>query len=267
MNQSKTKNGISFYYSGKTNDPTVVFIHGNSLSSKTYSKQLENLNIPMVAIDLPGHGESDRFTEYENKYCLPGYINSVKEVIQAVNLKEYILIGHSLGGHIAIEASEELNGTKGIMIFGTPAIGIPPEMAKMFLPNPLMNHFFSPQISPPDANALAREIVFDNDSLVLELSDYLLETDGNARLNLGASIGKGQFKDEKNILKNANYKVAIVHGDKDTLVNSDYINSLDVNNLWKNRIHLITECGHTPQLEQSQQFNDLVTDFYKHVFV
>ncbi len=149
-----------------------------------------------------------------------------------MGLKEFILVGHSIGGHIAIESINKINGVKGVMVLGTPAIGFPPEMDKMFFPKPVMGNLYAPKISNEEALKLSTEFVHQNDAVAIELSEIICATDGNTRTNLGASIGKGEFKNEKEILEKHDLPVAIVHGEKEKLVQWDYVNSLKVKNLW-----------------------------------
>ncbi|MBL7896377.1 MAG: alpha/beta hydrolase [Bacteroidia bacterium] len=258
--------GLNVYYTGDIKKRALVFIHGNSLNSKTFQSQMENLPFPVMAFDLPGHGLSDRYTDFENIYCLPGYVSALKNLVAEFGMSDFILAGHSLGGHIALEAAEELNQTKGLFIFGTPPIGIPPEMDKMFLPNPNIAHLFSKDISESDAMTVGMEFVFNNQTLAADLKAMILNTDGNTRLNLGASIGKGQFKNEKEFVSKTNLPIGIVQGNKETLVNLEYIKELSIPNLWNNKINILENVGHIPQMENAEKFNSIIIDFCNSVF-
>lgn len=257
--------GIRIYTKGPIKNKAIVFVHGNSLNSLTFNRQLEVLEFPILAFDLPGHGLSERKTNYEDNYCVPGYVQTLKNIISKSGINDFILVGHSLGGHIAIESFNEISGVKGLFIFGTPPIGIPPEMDKMFFPNPAMAYLFSKELSDTNAELLANEFVFNHPAVSSELKKYILQTDGYCRENLGASIGKGQFKNEVYLLEKSNIPVAVIHGEHDKMVNPEYIRSLRINNLWGNKIQLINS-GHIPQMEQPEIFNQLIADFYHTVF-
>lgn len=259
--------GLNVNYKGDIKKGAIIFIHGNSLSSKTFEGQLQNLDFPIVTFDLPGHGLSDKYQDFDKIYCLPGYIEAIKTLIKEFEMSDVILAGHSLGGHIAIEASEELSQVKGFIIFGTPPIGIPPEMEKMFLPNPQTAHLFSKDISEADALTLGTEFVYNNPVLASQLKEMILNTDGNARLNLGASIGKGQFKNEKDFVSKTKLPICIIHGNKETLVNLDYMKELSAPALWNNKIHFLDNVAHVPQMEDSESFNSIVSNFYKSLMV
>lgn len=266
MNPTNTLNGIRIYSKGDFKTKPVIFIHGNSLSAATFKHQFNELKLPLLAFDLPGHGESTRFENYEKIYSLPGYINALKDIINHLEIKEFILAGHSLGGHIAIESLNTIDGTKGVMIFGTPPIGIPPEMDKMFYPNPVLGNLYTPDITEEEALNLTNEFVHNNKEIASQLAKMVLSTDGNCRSNLGASIGKGEFLNEKEIVENSALPFAILHGENEKLIQWDYINSLQVKNLWSGKKHLISNCGHSPQLEKPQVFNELLNSFYSSIF-
>ncbi|MBP7809007.1 MAG: alpha/beta hydrolase [Bacteroidia bacterium] len=259
---------INIYTRGDVRNGALVFIHGNSLSAITFKKQFELLPdyIPLVAFDLPGHGLSARHDDYEDVYCIPGYIRSLQTVIKSLQLDNFILVGHSLGGHIAIQASENIKGLKGLMVFGTPPIGMPPEMDQMFLPNPQMSLLFSNTINSEDALKLSAEFIHSNTELIAELAEIITTTDGKARENLGVSISKGQFSNEKEILNNFKAPIAILQGENERFVNALYLNNLDIPSLWKKNIIQITGAGHIPQMENTKEFNSAISELYSHVF-
>jgi pimeloyl-ACP methyl ester carboxylesterase len=55
-------NGAIAVHESADEGPAVVLIHGNSSSSRVFSRQLDGplgRRFRLVAVDLPGHGESD----------------------------------------------------------------------------------------------------------------------------------------------------------------------------------------------------------------
>jgi len=49
-----------------------------------------------------------------------------------------VIVGWSLGGHIALEAASALPDAAGFVIFGTPPVSGPADMPEAFLPNPAL---------------------------------------------------------------------------------------------------------------------------------
>ncbi|MHA1913673.1 MAG: alpha/beta fold hydrolase [Promethearchaeota archaeon] len=230
----------------------VLLIHGNSLSSKSFTKQLEGsvgLKYHIFALDLPGHGDSSPFEDPRNFYNLPGYASVVAELIQHLNLSKLVLVGHSLGGHIALEVSEISSEVIGIIIFGTPPLGIPPEINQAFL-----DHRLEPSL-----------LILEGAEIPQIFIDDFNNTDPNARKFLIRNTAKNNFKDELEIVKNMKIPLAIIHGAQDRVINLNYINDVYVPTLWKNEIQVIDNVGHSPQWESPNVFNSILEGFLKGV--
>lgn len=255
---------VNYYLQGNATEKTVVFIHGNSLSSKTFSEQFNGIkNIPLLAIDLPGHGLSEKALNADNTYSILGYIDVLKHILTELQITDFILAGHSLGGHIVLEASEELNGLKGLLLSGSPPLGMPPEMDKAFLPNPAIPFLFQEQLSENELNLLCE--AFTDVENKEKIKNEIQIADGNTRSYLAASFAKGQFKNEIEIIKNLNVPVAIIQGEKDSFISKQYLSELTIPTLWKNEIQMIKNARHCPQMEQANEFNRLITDFYNSI--
>jgi len=256
-------------YTKRTNDleKGVIFIHGNSLSSNSFSEQMNNLSVPgfnMISFDLPGHGKSDKAQNPDETYNLFSYIKIVKGIVSRFNLKQIVLVGHSLGGHIAIEASEEIDELIGLAFFGTPPLGIPPAMEQAFLPNPAMGYAFFWELSNDQALELAQAFS-ENKDVVKLLQKDILATDPLARTSMAASLGQGKMKDEIIILKNKKIPLLAIHGENDELINLEYINELSLP-LFNNSVQTIAAASHCPQMENWKEFNSLLERFFAHLY-
>ena len=135
--------------------PTLVLIHGNSSSSRSFSRQLDGplgKRFRLVAVDLPGHGKSDDAKD-PSAYSLPGHARAVRAVVDALGLHEARFVGWSLGGHVALEMAPDLKEPRGFVIFGAPPLAVPPAMSEAFLPNPAMQFTFQERVDSVEASA------------------------------------------------------------------------------------------------------------------
>ena len=117
-------NGAIAVHESAGEGPAVVLIHGNSSSSRVFSRQLDGplgRRFRLVAVDLPGHGESDDAKD-PRAYSLPGHARAVRAAVDALGLGEAHFVGWSLGGHVALEMAPDLPRARGFVIFGTPPI-------------------------------------------------------------------------------------------------------------------------------------------------
>jgi len=243
----------------------VVFLHGNSLSGLTFQKQVEKLGIPLITIDLPGHGRSERPKDPEGVYSIPGYADAITHVLQELMSGKFILAGHSLGGHIAINAAPKLKDLKGLLIFGTPPLDSVTSLGNAFLPNPLFPLLLQDSVSPEQASQLAGGML-SRQEITEMIKKEILNTDPSARSHFGSFVAKGVIEDEVRIIRSRDFPVAILHGEHDSLINGAYIENLGFTNLWGNKVHRIADSGHCPQLEQPGAFNSLLTSYYNAIF-
>ena len=255
---------INLTLKGNIKKNAVIFLHGNSLSSSSFKNQLENLNLPMLAIDLPGHGQSDPAKNPEETYSMPGYAKAVRSVIDQLQLQDFILVGHSLGGHIAINVAGSEKNTKGLLLFGTPPLDVVSSFGNAFLPNPLFPLLLQSDVTENQALQLAEDILLQQEQKENLIKD-ILNTDPNARAHFAAFVGNGVIEDEIKMINSFYFPTAILHGEKDTIANKEYIENIGFQNLWNNKLHIINNSGHCPQIEQHQTFNDLLNDYYKSV--
>lgn len=86
----------------------LVFIHGLACTKESFDdawKQKSLKNYSILAIDLPGFGKSDRPKNFP--YTLYDHANVIYELIRHTNFKKIHLIGHSMGGAIAVFLAEK----------------------------------------------------------------------------------------------------------------------------------------------------------------
>ena len=94
---------ISFTDSGEGN--AIVLLHGFLENKKMWQEYVDLFSQKnrVITIDLLGHGESD---------CL-GYVhsmeenaNAVNEVLEHLEIKKATILGHSMGGYVALAFAE-----------------------------------------------------------------------------------------------------------------------------------------------------------------
>ena len=137
-------------------------------------------------------------------------------------------------------------------------------MSKAFFRNPAMKVTFQDKIESLEASAYVaaffRPGFVDIPPFFL---DDVLRTDGRARSNLGASIGPGEFHDECAVVRDLRAPLAVLHGDKEQLVNGRYFDSVAMPTLWRGAVQMIPDAGHTPQWETPEVFDALIEAFVK----
>jgi len=93
-----TKDGTEIYYKDWGEGPVVTFSHGWPLSADTWDGQMLFLvqkGFRVVAHDRRGHGRSSQASSGND---MDGYADDLAAVIEALDLKDATLVGHSTGG-------------------------------------------------------------------------------------------------------------------------------------------------------------------------
>jgi pimeloyl-ACP methyl ester carboxylesterase len=255
-------NNIAVHQSSDSGQP-VVLIGANCSSNLSFHPQLSGepgKRFRLIAINLPGHGDSTPAVNPEETYCLPGYVSIVKEVIEKLELKKPVLVGHCLGGHIAIQSSPELPDVKGYLIFGAPSVGVPPDMGNAFLPVPSRDLLLKDDLSVEECEVMASDYS-EAAEIRGMIAEQIKKTDPKTRGYLGRSIGKLNLRDEIEIVANLGCPLAVIHGENDKVTNLEYIKSLNMPTLWRGSVQIIRHVAHFPQLEAPERFNKLLIDF------
>lgn len=101
-------------------EPTLLLIHGLGSYMPVWQRNVDALaeRHRVVAIDLPGYGKSDkRNFDYSMKF----YARVVDRVIDTLALKDVVLVGHSMGGQIAITHALRYPGKARALVLVAPA--------------------------------------------------------------------------------------------------------------------------------------------------
>jgi pimeloyl-ACP methyl ester carboxylesterase len=153
-------------------EPALVFIHGWSCDSNYWREQVPEFKkkYTVVTVDLAGHGGTDA---NRTDWSMARFGQDVATAVAAVPNRQVILVGHSMGGPVAIEAARLLKGRVigiiGVDTFKTIGAPLPSSaqldaILKPFEANFLghtremvATHFFAPGADPQ----LAQKIAYD----------------------------------------------------------------------------------------------------------
>src|SRR5438093_10338214 len=97
-NTVRAKDGTEIYYKDWGEGPVVTFSHGWPLSADAWDGQMLFLaqnGFRVVAHDRRGHGRSSQASSGND---MNGYADDLAAVIEALDLKDATLAGHSTGG-------------------------------------------------------------------------------------------------------------------------------------------------------------------------
>jgi pimeloyl-ACP methyl ester carboxylesterase len=109
--------------SGSPDAPAVLLVHGWGASIymwRDWFAPLAASGYRAVALDLPGHGLSDKPAE-EGRYRLESLVATVREVIAVAGLRRPHVVAQSMGGTIALDLAVSGNPALGRLVLVNPA--------------------------------------------------------------------------------------------------------------------------------------------------
>ncbi|KKP69648.1 hypothetical protein A2X44_03780 [candidate division CPR3 bacterium GWF2_35_18] len=103
---SKSFDGAKIFYHKTQNDPKkwLIFLHGLGGDLTAWEKErryFDHLGISTLAIDLRGHGLSER-GKNKNFYKLKNHIYDVKVILEKEQIQKPVIVGHCFGGMVSI---------------------------------------------------------------------------------------------------------------------------------------------------------------------
>lgn len=258
----------------KSEDPVIVFIHGHCTNKEFFKYQLGCplfANYRLIALDLPGYGKSAPPKEAQNIYSFPGFASIVAEIIQIMKLNNIVIVGWSLGGHVALELTSYLPQLQGLLITGTPPIEISfAGLSQGFkaLDPKIFECFGKGNLSYEEAQLLATVSGYDFSKEKEFIVDAILQTDEEAKTIYPRSIALGIGQNEVKIVNEWPKPIAIVAGNQDIAINNDYIiNEVKFKNLWEDRVHVIPKGGHAVFMDCPNEFNQIMQRFLQSIFM
>lgn len=223
----------------------VVFIHGWIGSWRYWMVAMDDLSerYRAYALDLWGFGDTDR---RQDGYSLDAYIELVERFLDELGLRRVALIGHGLGGAIAIRLAASLpERVDRLAAVCTPLTGaaIAPSLATF------TNHYNGDWV----ARILGRRQASAYPEVLMEAT----------KADLRAVVGGIQCllrEDLRSIVENLTIPVLLLYGKNDSLVyppDERWLQQLEENVYY---FHL-EESAHFPMLDEANRFTRLLRQF------
>jgi pimeloyl-ACP methyl ester carboxylesterase len=244
--------------------PAVLFLHGNSSAKEIFARQFASEALSarhrLLAFDLPGHGGSQDAPAPERSYSIHGFADAAIAYLGALGIERAVLVGWSLGGHIALELMARWPGTIAAWIVGTPPAGRA-DMGAAFRPSPHMALTFQDSFTDDEARCYAQEAIGAGVPLEPWMLAAARRADGRFRRWMAESALAGRDLDGREIAETSPLPLAVVCGGDDPFVDTGYLASVRYRNLWDGQVHLFEGLGHAPFWEAPERVDPLFARF------
>lgn len=238
----------------------VIFcIHGNSSSSKIFKYLLssEKNDFSIIATDLPGHGNNRNKNQREEHFTLASYraflLNRLSDIEENI-----IIIGNSLGGHLAIEIAPELPNLKGLVLMGTPPVKKPLNFEEAWIPNEDLNTFLMENPTKENIATATAAALHDQSHQQLLIENFQ-RTDSRVRKVFASELMGGNTLDQFNIFSQLTIPKFIIAGKQDPSVNRAYLTACQHASFGKCEIIDVDNCGHYP-IDVPLLFNEIIDE-------
>ncbi|WP_268848519.1 alpha/beta fold hydrolase [Flavobacterium aestivum] len=248
---------ISYSDTGK--GTAVVLLHG-FLENKTmwdvYVSELSRKN-RIITIDLLGHGETESL----------GYIQTmeenadvVHEVLSKLRIRKAILVGHSMGGYVALAFAELYpEKMKGLVLLNSTSKEDSPERKKnRDRAIKAVKKDYETFIRLSIANLFSEE---SREKHIVEIEEVKTQALKTPLQSIIASLeGMKIRKDREVLLHTTNYPKLLILGEKDPVLNYEE----NKKQIEDTAVELVTfPDGHVSSIENQTELLDVLTSFIK----
>lgn len=254
--------------------PCVLLLHGYGDSILSWRRVVPALagDHRVIAIDLPGFGRSGR---PRDRALIDHYSVFFPELAALMEIEHATVVGHSLGGAVALTIALEQPGAVDRLALVAPA-GLGDSapwwwhaiagtyvnwQAMLMLPNPLARSV----IRGTMRSFLKQRLVHDTRQLEHLIEEFVDKHGG--RRQLARLIGAGRSLIggyDGSLLERARsglpMPVSVIWGDQDRLADPAHAAPF-ARAVPHAEIHLLERCGHYPQMEFPTRFNELLREF------
>lgn len=254
------------YSTNGSKEGTIFCIHGNSSSAKVFEGIMRHSDIKyqVIAVDLPGHGENQSEAYQLSDFSFKSNISYIKKCLSQID-GDVLLVGNSLGGHLAIEVAAEVDKVKGLVIMGTPPVKSPINFQEAFNPIPELNLFFEEHPNKANLASIPQVALVNKAKEELLIQDFI-RTNPLVRRAIKEDLVQSVFADEYEMFTELKIPTFILQGDKDPSVNRDYLREVYHASKGSCELIRIEECGHYPSIDNAEAFSKKLLEISDKVF-
>ncbi len=201
----------------------LVMVHGFGVESLLYAQslgRLVGLGFEVIAIDIPGHGDSDGL---HMSASLTDFVDVLDAAIRRLGIRKAVLMGHSMGGRLVTELAARTPNRSLAVVLLDPIVGQPWDELRTWL------RWFPPALAAYGAFAVIDVLstlptVVDGrqalkiGSRVRRSAASMVLTPWNGLIAGAAVLRSGASVDALTKIRIARTPCFVVHADRDLLV-------------------------------------------------
>lgn len=246
----------SLYFKEQGEGSVLILLHGFCETYQIWEEILPELStyFKIIAPDLPGFGKSKIV---KSDFTIKDVAQVIIKLIDEMHIRKCVLIGHSLGGYVALALTEERPDlVQGLCLFHSTALADSEE--KKSNRNKTMD-FVRKNGTLPFIETFVPSLFYQNVQTNTERV-FKIASKTTKKAILGYSKAMRDRPDMSHLLKVYSNPVLFLAGDHDTIIP---INSLSeqVKTSISGKLEVIVETGHMGMLEDPASSIKILKDF------
>ena len=246
----------------------LVLLHGLTSSKVAWRENIEPLaeRHHVYAVDLPGHGDSDRIgVNYDSAFI----VGLMREFVLGLGHERVAMAGISLGGAVSLyTALEHPEIVSKLALIGSGALGREIAMVIRLASLPIVGEFM---LGGPIDNVgtMARKCFYDKDLVPSEVIEELRRSNSLPgardaaltiiRRHISVWGVKSRYVATRR-LKELAVPTMLFWGANDEIIPVKHAHRA-AQLIPGAGLHVFEECGHWPQMERTEEFNELMLRF------
>jgi len=253
---------ISYIDEGSVNASTIIFIHGFPLNKEMWNKQVGELKekYHVIAYDIRGHGNSDAG---DDDFSIGLFVKDLLSFMDALKIDKTILCGFSMGGYIALDAIENFpERFRALLLFDTNCSADSSEAKEKrmktieTIKEKGLEHYAGESLkklfAPISLSKHMEEINVVREMIMNTSKQTLFKT-------LHALAERAETCTKLHEIK---VTALVMVGKEDEITPPDAALSMH-EKIKSSTIHIIDHAGHLSNMENPEQFNNLLRKFLK----
>jgi pimeloyl-ACP methyl ester carboxylesterase len=236
----------------------VVFLHGFLESNTMWKSVVPKLKgIQAILIELPGHGDSPLYP-YGEEMSIRNMSDDVNEVIQALQINKFAVVGHSLGGYVALDLKniDEKGAIDKVVLLNshpwsdselkkkerTRVVNIVEHNKLLFLNEAIPNLFPNPEDYKEQVKTQLEEATRMSEVAIIQ-----------------ALIAMRDRQDAVDVMKTLGEKCLVLQGKKDHLISFRQMEEFTTK--YGNLYYLFEQSGHMAHIESEEEVVKQILNF------
>ena len=230
--------------------PALIFVHGWCCDKGYWKYQVAHFSkdYKVVTIDLAGHGKSGLGRK---TWSMEAFGKDVFAVLDKINIEQAILIGHSMGGAVIIEAAKQMP---------TRIIGLVGVDTYQNIEETYSQEQIEEVISPFRADFVETTRIFVRGMFTPDADSVIVEQIANDMSSAPHEVGIGAVQeyfnfDHVSALKDLKIPIVCINSDKwptNVEAGQQYASSFE--------LKLMSGIGHFVMIEEPDKFNKLLNE-------